>query len=63
MKIHVKKIKILWIAILHLLHEMWHAKQYSENKNPRFAEIRADLYALRKFLKFYRMARKVEKTA
>jgi len=46
-------------AILHLLHEMHHAKQYSENKNPRFAEIRADFYALRKFLKFYRMAKKM----
>jgi len=29
-----------------------------EIKNPRFAELRADLYALRKFLKFYRMVKK-----
>ena len=56
-------------AIFHLLHEMWHAKQYYKNKGlslkevknkkPFLAELRADFYALRKFWRYYNLAKRL----
>ena len=56
-------------AIFHLLHEMWHAKQYYKNKSLSlekiknqssfFEELRADFYALRKFGKYYKLAKRL----
>lgn len=68
-KIYGVRIKIntehnLRDAIFHLLHEMKHAHYFYKNSNDYnsessiFEELKADLFAIRKFLNAYRIAKK-----
>ena len=54
-------------AVFHLLREMWYAKQYFKNRGLRLEEVknkkkiliglRAEFYALRKFWRYYKLAK------
>ena len=48
-------------GILHLLHEISHAKDFYEGRSGKFREIKADLYSFLHFPSFYLKARKLKR--